>query len=919
MNNNLLFRIITGLLLMGFAVSVSAQKKVLNHDVYDTWKSVTKSGISQDGDFVATVINPQSDDALLFIRNVKRQKNLNIPRGYQYQFIHGSNYMVAKIKAPYTVIREAKIKKKKKENMPKDSLAIIALNNFSVTRIPKVEDFKVGTNFSRYVAYRVNDSIKTKGYDGKNLIIRNLQSGKEDTLNFVTEYVFSKNGRSIAALITPPAKDSINRKAVAYIDLNHFKISTISSGLKKYKSVHLSEDGEQVAFLATDSVDFSVYHFIASSDSASILVDQTNRNIPEEWLISEHLAPYFSSDGKRLFFGAAPKPFPKDTITPDFEKATLDIWHWQDADIQPKQLKDLDQTLKKAYLFYLELHNTENVIQLTSEEIPNVYISDKNNGRYAYGSSQKGYEIDQDWSSDATNTYDIWAFDLVNNTRKQIKKNALLNASLSPKGNYLLTYQYNDSNYYAYSFESDLEVCLTEQVNAQLFNNENEMPAKPSPYSVATWSENDNDVLVHSKYDIWKLDPKGVRKPQNITKGIGVKEHIVFRYIKPDPDCDFILPNDRLLLSAFNKKNKESGFYLSHKGELKQLIMDKYKFSKPVKAKNKHIYVYVKSNFNTSPNLHLTQNDWKNSEVLTDVNPQMPEYNWGVPELVNWTAYDGKESTGILYKPEDFDPNKKYPMIVYFYERHSDELYTYMPPAPSRSVISIPYFCSNGYLVFTPDIHYTVGNPGQNAYDYIVSGTEFLLQNSWVDKENIAIQGQSWGGYQVAYLVTRTNMFKAAAAGAPVSNMLSAYGGIRWMTGKSRQLQYEFGQSRLGKDMWEGYELYYQNSPVFFADKVETPLLIMHNDNDGAVPWYQGIEYYMALRRLKKPVWMLQYNKEAHNLNERRNAKDLSRRFEQFFGHYLKGEPMPEWMSKGVPATLKGKNFGFETESSDKP
>ena len=292
----------------------------------------------------------------------------------------------------------------------------------------------------------------------------------------------------------------------------------------------------------------------------------------------------------------------------------------------------------------------------------------------------------------------------------------------------------------------------------------------------------------------------------------------------------------------------------------------------------------------------------------------MREYNWGTAELMSWTTFDGKPTQGIVYKPEDFDPNKKYPVMIYFYEKHSDELYQYFPPAPSRSIINIPFYCSRGYIVFTPDIQYTTGHPGESAYNSIVSGAEELAKNTWVDKANMAIQGQSWGGYQTAYLITRTNMFKAAGAGAPVSNMFSAYGGIRWGSGMSRQFQYEQTQSRIGATMWEAPELYKENSPIFFADKVQTPLLIMHNDNDDAVPWYQGIEYFMALRRLGKPVWMLQYNNEAHNLKERKNSKDLSIRLQQFFDHYLKGDPMPVWMKTGVPATEKGRTYGFDLE-----
>ncbi len=340
--------------------------------------------------------------------------------------------------------------------------------------------------------------------------------------------------------------------------------------------------------------------------------------------------------------------------------------------------------------------------------------------------------------------------------------------------------------------------------------------------------------------------------------------------------------------------------------------MDKFNFTGLLKAKDSDLMLFQKSNFRTSPDLHVTSNLWKSSSKLTDINPQMIDYNWGSAELFSWTSFADVPLQGIIYKPEDFDPSKKYPVMIYFYEKHSDNLYSYMTPAPSRSIINIPFFVSRGYVVFSPDIDYTVGQPGMDAYNSVVSGAEELIKFDWVDSENMAIQGQSWGGYQVAYLVTKTNMFKAAGSGAPVSNMTSAYGGIRWATGRSRQYQYEKTQSRIGSTLSDSLDLYIKNSPVFFVKDIETPLLIMHNDNDGAVPWYQGIEMYMSMRRLGKPVWMLQYNKEEHNLIHRRNTKDLAIRLQQFFDHYLKGEPAPVWMTRGVPATDKGKTWGYD-------
>ncbi len=219
---------------------------------------------------------------------------------------------------------------------------------------------------------------------------------------------------------------------------------------------------------------------------------------------------------------------------------------------------------------------------------------------------------------------------------------------------------------------------------------------------------------------------------------------------------------------------------------------------------------------------------------------------------------------------------------------------------------------SNEYIIFIPDVVYEEGYPGRSAEECILSGTEYIAQNNWIDASRMAIQGQSWGGYQVAHLVTRTDMFACGMAGAPVSNMTSAYGGIRWGSGMSREFQYERTQSRIGGTLWERPDLYLENSPVFYADRVNTPLLIMHNDGDGAVPWYQGIEYFMALRRLRQPVWMLVYNNEEHNLMQRHNRMDLSIRMGQFFDHYLKGAPAPEWMVQGRPYLQKDYNPATE-------
>ena len=317
-------------------------------------------------------------------------------------------------------------------------------------------------------------------------------------------------------------------------------------------------------------------------------------------------------------------------------------------------------------------------------------------------------------------------------------------------------------------------------------------------------------------------------------------------------------------------------------------------------------YLVTKSTFTEFPNLWVGPSLTSLTKV-SDANPWQSEYNWGTAELVTWTSTDGKPLQGILYKPENFDPKKKYPMVSYFYEDLSDGLFNYVPPT-GRNVINPTHYVSNGYLVFEPDIYYEIGYPGPSALKSIVPGVQKLLDRGYVDPKGLGLQGQSWGGYQTAYMITQSSMFSAAMAGAPVANMTSAYGGIRWGTGISRTGQYENGQSRIGKNLWDAQSLYIENSPLFWLPRVTTPLFIMSNDADDAVPWYQGIELFVGMRRLGKEAYLIDYNNDVHNPASRANQKDIAMRMQQFFDNKLMGKPAPDWMVKGIPAKDKGKD-----------
>jgi dipeptidyl aminopeptidase/acylaminoacyl peptidase len=486
--------------------------------------------------------------------------------------------------------------------------------------------------------------------------------------------------------------------------------------------------------------------------------------------------------------------------------------------------------------------------------------------------------------------------------------------SLSPDARFAVWFDYPTQAWMAMDVRSRNVVDMTSALPHAFHNEEHDQPSPPRPLGTAGWVENDAAVLVYDRHDVWALDPIGRVAPRNVTDGLGRRDGLSFRVVRLDRDEVAFDADATLLLSAFDPRTKAAGFY---RGSIRgatpqQLIMQDYMFSTPGKAEDADVLLFSRQSFTEFPDLWVSSLDLRDMRRVTAENPQQAVYNWGTAELVEWTSLDGIPLQGVLYKPENFDPSRQYPMIAYFYERMSDGLHLHYPPVPHRSRINMTFFASRGYLVFVPDIVYRVGYPGESAMNSIMPGVMKLLDRPYVDAERLALQGHSWGGYQIAFMVTRTNLFRAAGAGAPVANMTSAYGGIRWESGMGRQFQYERTQSRLGGTLWDMPMRFIENSPLFWLDKVETPLLIMHNDHDGAVPWEQGIELYLGLRRLGKPAWLVNYNDEPHWPTTFANKRDWNIRMQQFFDHYMLDAPAPVWVRDGIPALEKGRTLGYE-------
>ncbi len=967
---------------------VFAQKKPLDHSVYDGWQSIGQKLISNDGRWVVYTIDPQEGDNEMVIQSSDAVYKKTIARGFSAVITNDSRFAIFRIRPFFKETREAKIKKKNAGEMPKDSIAVIELGKDTVWTRPYLMGFKTPEKSSGWLAYqtektkgvkklqgddrkiidslgKVIDSLRlvietfpknkarTKddisntypyGADSANTIqmmdageedtssaatatvsdlwLRNLQTGEEKLFRNVAEYYFSKNGSKLLMEQSRNAKDSLGTLIVLLYDLRKGFADTLSRGGNDFKNFTLSDDGAQVAYVAERDASpkelekfYKLWYFKDGMDSAIALVAKTSVGMQIGMTVSEFAHPEFSRSGSRLFFGVKPIQAPKDTSLVEIDLVKLDVWHYNDDYLQTVQLNRLQTDLKQSYLAVIDLNN-DSIVQLASPAIPVVYKTSDGDGDMFVGVTDIGNRIERQWTN--TTKKDIYSISANNGAAKLVKKDLLGIISpsyLSPEGKYIMWYDSKAKNYFVYNGDSVRNI--TSGIKLPLYDEEYDSPDEPPPYGIMGWGENDSAVYVYDKYDIWKVDPSLQRKPENIIERNGRREKITNRYIKTDLEEKFLSSGKELLLRTFNDKTKKSGLSLLVLSKLNVKVDGKatgqgnYLYGSPAKARDTACFLYTKENFIYPPDIYVSQ-DLKNERKLSGINPQQNDYNWGTAELYKWKTFQGKPSQGILYKPEDFNPAKKYPLILYFYEKLSDGLHRYHPPSPTGSRLNISFFVSRGYLVFAPDISYTIGHPAKSAYDYIVSAAKDLAKRSWVDSENIGIQGQSWGGLQVAQLITMTDMFKAAWAGAPVANMTSAYGGIRWETGLNRQFQYEKTQSRIGATLWEKPNLYIENSPLFHLPKVKTPLVIMANDADGAVPWYQGIEMFTAMRRLGKKVWMLNYNGEAHNVVQRKNRKDLQIRQQQYFDWLLKGEKPAKWITEGIPAVKKGRDWGLE-------
>ncbi len=897
------------------------QRKILDHDAYEIWRTIGSRAISPDGRWVSFTLDREIHDGELVVRSTDSNREYRFPRGAQPSFTDDASHLVFLIRPHTEEARAHRRERRPAAEQPRDSLGILNLGSGEVEKVPGVRNVRVPSSHSGWVAYHLHPA---SGNGNGELVVRPLPSGEELRFPDVSAYALSGAGAALLFVQEPTGDEAV--ATVRHLVPESGEVATVMEGTGSYRALALSEDGSRAAFLhalpadtaneggAANPREFRLH--LWEGGDARVVAEAGTAGIPDGWQVSENGSVSFSRSGTRLFFGTAPTPTP--VVRPDpaplpDERVNVEIWHYRDPVLMTVQTVRADQERRRSY--QAVLHLTEGrVVQLADRELQSVNVGNDGDADLAVGQDGTRYGIMADWES--PNFADTWLVDVRTGERQMVREMGQGFASLSPEGRFLTWYEASDSTWYAREIATGAVRDLGAALPHPVHNERHDSPSPAGSYGSAGWLEGDRAILLYDRYDVWAVDPTLRDAPRNLTRGAGREAGVRYRMIQLDREARAWSPEGTALLSAFHEWTKDAGFYrtsLSGNRAPERLLWEGRNFSTPVKAARADRLLFTQETFQEFPDLWVSGLDFRNRTRVSEANPQQAEYRWGTTELVEWTSNDGVRLQGVLMKPEGFDPSRKYPMVVYFYERWSDGLHSHYAMVPHRSRIAFPMYTSRDYLVFIPDIVYRVGYPGESALNAVNPGVLHLMEQGFVDRDRIALQGHSWGGYQIAFMVTRSqNLYRAGAAGAPVANMTSAYGGIRRETGLVRQFQYERTQSRLGGSLWETPLRYLENSPLFFVDKIETPLLIMHNDRDGHVPWEQGIELFTAMRRLGKPAWMVNYNDEPHWPTTFANRVDWNIRMQQFFDHFLKDAPPPVWMVEGIPAVRKGETLGYD-------
>jgi dipeptidyl aminopeptidase/acylaminoacyl peptidase len=909
------------LLLLAFPAAAQ-QKRALTFTDLMHIRQVERPSISADGRWIAFTAQPDRGDPEVIVRATDGDQRWTVALGSDAVISDGGAWVVTRVNPTLEATEAAK------GSPPHRGMALLATASGGVTRFEDVQAFSVAKG-GRWLAYHryAPQADSADGAQGRSseqggrkpgttLVVRELSGGAETEIADVRSFAFDEGGTRLAYAVA--SADNANDGLYVRTLASGVATTVDTRSFGHYDGLTWTKDGASLAFVrSTENEKGEPGHgelMVWDGSAATLLAGEADA--PEGWFIPAGNDLQWSEGGARLFFGWRPErpdeiearmaaaegdegtadgdaPFDAYDTDAILKGRGVDVWHWMDPIINSQQKiawnREKDRT-------YRAVHHVADgrTVALADPDHPDVEVPD--NAAVALARSEVPYLREATWEGGASD-YDVVS--LADGTRTRVVEHLGGRAFLSPGGGYVTYWQ--KGNWHLYDVAAGTTRNVTEDLGVSFADEDHDTPDEPGGYGLGGWTENDAAVLVYDKFDIWVVPTDG-KRPWALTEGAGRAERREFRVIDTDPEAEWIAPRAELLLSSYHDVRKNYGFYRARvdRPGVRRLLEEDKRFAFRTKADDADRILYTREDYDEFPDLWVAKSDLSGAREVTDVNPDLGDFAWGTSELVEWNSLDGTPLQGVVIKPGNYEPGKRYPVLVYYYELFSQRLHEFNEPAVNHRP-SFPLYASNGYVVFLPDVRFEVGRPGFSATKAVVPGVQHLIDIGLADPDAIALHGHSWSGYQTAFVVTQTDIFKTAITGAPVSNMTSAYSGIRWGSGLARQFQYEEGQSRLSGSLWEARDEYIDNSPVFFADRIHTPMLIIQGDEDDAVPWYQSIELYLAMRRLAREAVFLQYRGEPHHPQKYANKLDWAVKMKEWLDYYLKGAPPAKWITDGVP------------------
>ncbi len=907
------------------------------------WRSIGSAELSPDGNWLMYKLSPLEGESEIVIRQTKGTKEHRFPIGEAPRFgafartgFSSDSKWAAFLSYPGSKDMKALRKEKKRVTT---TAVLTNLATGEKTEFEKVRSLNFSGDNPGFVAlhrYAPESQEKEKDkWTGSDLVLRELATGKEVNVGNVAEFAFDKYGTRLALVIDAQGQAG---NGIQLRDMASGAVVSLDNDKAAYKSLSWTEKGEAFAALkgkedkAYEDKLWSIVAYAGFQEPKGLrktVYDPTgDKSFPEGMTISPNRAPKWTESFDAVLFGIQEAKKKKDADKKDADKKgppappagpadeseedipDLVIWHGMDKRLQSQQQVQSQSDQNFSYLAEYRV-NEKMFVRLADDDLREIEPAPKS--RFAVGQDDSAYELDG--NLDGRRFQDIYVIDMKTGARTlALKKNRYYFGTLYDGGHFLY---YDDGHFYSYDMTASRSVNLTQDVPASFFNEDSDVNVvKPPDYPVGSTKDGLN-VLLSDGWDVWSVPVRGGGKGVNLT-GNGAKDKIRYRRARIDPEEKAIDLDQPQYFAALGEWTKKAGIARLEKGKpgLTVLLWEDAGFGGLAKAKKAEVYVYTRDTYKEYPDYYVTDALLKNGQKITEANPQQKDFLWTSGQmLIDYTSAKGDKLQAALFLPANYEKGRKYPTIVYYYEKMSQQLNRYAQPSANGFNKSV--YTSNGYAVLMPDITYKINDPGMSAVWCVLPAIDAAVAAGVVDRSKVGLQGHSWGGYQTAFLITQAD-FAAAVAGAPLTNMISMYSSIYFNSGSANMAIFESSQGRFKGGYWDNLEAYQRNSPVYYAERVKTPLIILHNDKDGAVDWNQGIEYYNTLRRLKKSVVMLQYVGENHGLQKPANQKDYTVRMKEFFDHQLMGKPAPAWYMEGV-SQLKLKDHLKERAKDLKP